>query len=204
MRRFHQSNIVFIHIPKTAGMAVTNCFGLEHLSTDHLVNSDKDKTYLNDDFIRFCVVRNPFTRFISGYKYQCYRQHKNTDKIRTRKIIRDNKLDSDINEFIDFLIDSEFDIRRELWFRPQIRFIRATKPHILLRQENLESEIQIIRRLIPEYYVGLSRVNSSSDRPEQSSITSRLSPKSIEFIKSTYINDFRFLGYSESTPTSLS
>ena len=77
------------------------------------------------------------------------------------------------------MIDSDFDIRQELWFRPQIRFIRAAKPHILLRQENLESEIQIIRRLIPEYYVGLSRVNSSSDRPEQGSITNNLNPNQL-------------------------
>ena len=39
-----------------AGQAVTNAFGENHLTSDHSIKSDEDKKYMNNKFIRFCVI----------------------------------------------------------------------------------------------------------------------------------------------------
>ena len=69
MRQIHDTNLVFIHIPKTAGMAVVSAFGLEHRSTDHMMSREEDRAFLGSEYVRFLVFRDPLARFVSAYKY---------------------------------------------------------------------------------------------------------------------------------------
>ena len=195
MRRIHQTNVVFIHIPKTAGQAVTNAFGEEHRSSDHTIKCLEDKQYKGKEFIRFLVIRDPIARFISAYKYQCHMQYKNYEKVKIRASITKYGLDKDINEFIDFIQKSKIKLRSILWFKPQMSFINIGKPQIILRHENLENDLQIIRRIIPEHYQGLSPVNVSKGREKSDRANCLLNQKSLKFIHKEYKNDFFFLGY---------
>lgn len=76
MRLFDDSNLVFIHIPKTGGQSVVSSFGMEHLSSDHTINSETDTPLLTAAYIRFCVVRDPLKRFMSAYRYSVYMSKK--------------------------------------------------------------------------------------------------------------------------------
>ena len=198
MRRIHQSNVVFIHIPKTAGQAVTNAFGEVHRSSDHGLQSDEDKVYMGNDFIRFCVIRHPINRFISAYKYQCHMQFNQPEKVKIRALITKNSLDKDINEFVKYIEQAEIKLSSILWFRPQMEFINFSRPQIILRHENLENDLQIVRRIIPEHYVGLSPVNVSKGRNRSDSANCLINQKSLEFLQKEYENDFLLLGYKNS------
>ena len=75
MRQIHDTNLVFLHIPKTAGMAVVSAFGLEHSPTDHMMSRPQDKAFLGSQYVRFLVFRDPFARFVSAYNtlFRCSR-----------------------------------------------------------------------------------------------------------------------------------
>jgi hypothetical protein len=192
----HDTNLVFIHIPKNAGQAVTSSFGVKHLSTDHSIASAEDKQYMSPPFIRFCVVRDPVSRFISAYKYHCHMQHINTERVAVRSLIRHSGLDEDVNKFTRHVIASGINLQNDLWFRRQVFWLRATKPHIILRHENLEDDLEIISRLIPQHFVGLRSVNASKGRPRSDMATADLNAESQNFVKTFYEKDFFYLSYS--------
>lgn len=120
---FHEHNVIFVHIPKTAGTTINNVFGLRKLfpisrslleydisimygntseyELDHLTSSDiKKLLYDNslhnvwDCYVKMAVVRNPFDRLVSQYHY-C---KENKDF----RVIGDNP--SNWNTFDDFIL----------------------------------------------------------------------------------------------------
>ena len=68
----HDYQCIFIHQRKCAGCSIINCFGFEV--------SDPEWHFMNDgvlspefatapNYFKFAVVRNPWDRFVSGWKY---------------------------------------------------------------------------------------------------------------------------------------
>lgn len=71
---FISDSLVFVHIPKTGGNSVRslllknlkgNKVNPPHLTYDQIVNHDPKLSELES----FCVVRNPFDRFVSTYRF---------------------------------------------------------------------------------------------------------------------------------------
>ena len=80
---FISDSLVFVHIPKTGGNSVRslllknlkgNKVNPPHLTYDQIVNHDPKLSEIES----FCVVRNPFDRFVSTYRfiYRDYRLQK--------------------------------------------------------------------------------------------------------------------------------
>ena len=74
----HHYRCIFIHQRKTAGSSLKESFGLNRNEPDwHAFNDGRlskkpnwcDKIKKYDDYFVFSVVRNPWDRFISGWKY---------------------------------------------------------------------------------------------------------------------------------------
>lgn len=143
MRHIPNTNLVFVHIPKTAGQAVKDFFGLSLKPSAHGIS---EKEYLNDGFIRFCCVRHPVERFVSAYKYHLHMLSTNPDKP-IRKMIADNGLRVCINEFVRYVIGAGIDINRDLHFRRQIWWIANARPQIIMRHESLASDLNIIKNI---------------------------------------------------------
>jgi hypothetical protein len=60
---------LFIHIPKTAGTSVLSCLSSNNnLKIKHIPLRKYSLSAINDVFV-FCIVRNPFDRFISQWLY---------------------------------------------------------------------------------------------------------------------------------------
>lgn len=72
----HPKKLVFVHNPKTAGRSIIRLLNLDdsesfrfaHMSSDLI----RKKFYQSDwdQFFSFCIVRNPWERYISLYKFQ--------------------------------------------------------------------------------------------------------------------------------------
>ena len=116
MTIFPNQRLVFLHIPKTAGrsikkflqdkeggpvnLGIPHLFPREYVSEGHITQSDWDA------FEKFTVIRNPWARAVSAYKYH----------LRTRKR----------EPFADFLgeyIKGGWDLRRH--GEPQSRYIHG-------------------------------------------------------------------------------
>lgn len=189
------SNLVFLHIPKTAGLSIRSAFAIKTHGYEHSIKSDLDKTYMGGEYVRFTVIRDPIKRFVSAFKYNGGISKKLPTGI--RKILANSEeLRSDINSFTDYLRKNYSDIGTSSdHFRRQIYFIRLAKPHIILRQENLENDIEIVRNLAPGSFKGLPQKNISDIRFDTSSVNTVLSVESEQFVRDYYKPDLFFLGY---------
>ena len=90
MPRLLNSSLFLIHIPKTAGTSLVNKFGKDtHVNWNRLSRSHKTlpemwdtewfKYYKNQDLTYITVVRNPWDRLVSVYKFSfIHKWYKNT------------------------------------------------------------------------------------------------------------------------------
>ena len=66
----YEHNLIFIHVPKNAGTSITEAFemvvGVGHFPTARYI---RDYPREWKTFYKFCVVRNPWDRFVSCYEY---------------------------------------------------------------------------------------------------------------------------------------
>jgi hypothetical protein len=69
----HEFKCIFVHSPKTGGTSINKAFGMDWYHPDvHFMNSGvcgADAAKKPDDYFMFSVVRNPYDRFISGWKF---------------------------------------------------------------------------------------------------------------------------------------
>ncbi|NCP14056.1 MAG: sulfotransferase family protein [Sphingomonadales bacterium] len=72
----HPKKLVFVHNPKTAGRSIVRLLRLDDADSfrfAHVYASTIRSKFLQDDwdqFFSFCVVRNPWERYVSLYKFQ--------------------------------------------------------------------------------------------------------------------------------------
>ena len=167
-------------------MAVVAAFGLEHLPSDHTLNSEQDKVLLGPEYVRFAVFRDPLARFVSAYKYSLSMLHNHIGN-NVREDILNHGLGQDINLFLAHYADQPRRMLTNLHFVPQWFYYVNGKPSILLKQERLDIDIHIAARMAPERFVGLGVHNKS---PEAVDANVTLTEASVERVKELYRTDF--------------
>lgn len=198
MLRVPNTNLAFIHIPKTAGLAVRAAFGMKRGSSgDHSVTSDEDKALVAGDYVRFCVVRNPLTRFVSAYLYNLDRAQLKPTGV--RKLILEAALDRDINDFVAHFAQRNIPFTKYDHFKRQVYYCRLGQPQIILRQERLDTDIKIVAQLAPRQFKGLARKNTAADQDRgkgrDPNLVTELSPASLKLLTEFYSPDFTAFGY---------
>ncbi|WP_456391329.1 sulfotransferase family 2 domain-containing protein [Profundibacter sp.] len=193
MHRIPNTRIVFLHIPKTAGQAIKAAFSIRSSTNAHAYDTDRDKIFMSPKHIRFCVVRNPYDRFISAYRYNCFFAGEKSAGLPA--MLNENKLTSDINDFINYTRKNKINLADYDHFKRQIRYVAAARPQIILRQENLDNDIQIIARLVGLENIVLPKKNRSSDRSQLDKINIELTDDNWDYINERYAEDYRLLGY---------
>jgi hypothetical protein len=65
----NDKNVLFIHIPKTAGTSILSCLNNnQEFKIKHFTLKEYSSRILNNTYV-FCVIRNPFDRFVSQWLY---------------------------------------------------------------------------------------------------------------------------------------
>lgn len=189
---FGKLNCLFIHIPKTAGVSVIRgLFG--HDSFGHIPLSsyyqNLSKEQVNNTY-KFCVVRNPFDRLLSGYNYL-----RSGGRGREIDLNYQSKL-SDCLSFEDFVLNwlEKPDIRNMEHFLPQHLFVTDTNGNLMINEvikfENLHEGIKKVTKALSIKNVNLEKLNVSSKTSQI------LTKETRDVIVRVYEKDFVLFGYN--------
>jgi hypothetical protein len=216
-----QYNFIFVHIPKTAGLSVTDAFGkygrprgrtiwrsisrrlpfTESPATAHFrVHEPASKMIAKltrpvfDRFLSFSVVRNPFDHAVSHYEYMKQFRIKSTaDKVGEMS-------------FRGYL---EYRMRKPFWndtifarMPDQSYYLTdrsgALAVKRLVRFENLNAELEQLSRdlALPDF--ALRHVNKT--KADKKPMASYYDPTTEDLVRKIYDRDFELLGYSRDLP----
>jgi hypothetical protein len=128
----YEHQLGYIHIPKTGGLDLTNKFipllAYEHkfiIKTPDLHNTTAEMYKIPS----FAVLRDPISRFISGFKFMNF-------------YVLHNKY-TDINDFLDNTTDNEL---MEYTYKPQCNWLTGNSNNIYIVKYD---EINIYNNIIP-------------------------------------------------------
>lgn len=146
LNSFYESKIIFIHIPKTAGVSfLKSMFGDVTLEGHRSVSFYK-KIFKNtySDFLTFTIVRNPWDRLYSSYKFL----QKGGINIHDKNAFQTHLCN--YRDFEDFVINGldQKIIWKIVHFIPQYNFICDENDKILVdyvgKFENLKKSVEEI------------------------------------------------------------
>jgi len=174
---------VYIHVPKTAGMAITSTL-LKIDLNDHQkifkkeANGDRGALWhgtaeiLDDtrrNYFKFCFVRNPWDRMVSFYTYH---KKKHSEKIT-------------FNEFCERVRTSSLD-----WWRPQVDYTQTVD--FIGRYENIQDDFKILCRKINFPYIPVKKQNVSNNSRSYKEFYSLVTRDVVENIYKEDIKTFEY------------
>lgn len=209
----HQYKFVFIHIPKTAGTsmgtALYKACGVEGVYGGLDIHHDDLTEEILRDYFVFTVVRNPWDRMYSQYKYRKFlhilpfeKAVYNLDdyftvhysKIPTRPVIPVNKISRAhmFDEFVHLPSQLEF-------LKGKYNDAINKVPYIdyYARFENLDEDWKVICEKIGIEHVPFPHKNKSRDEQTafHTDYRSVYSKETEEFIRKKYIDDVEVFKY---------
>tara|TARA_B100000579_G_scaffold437718_1_gene468577 strand:- start:1299 stop:1928 length:630 start_codon:yes stop_codon:yes gene_type:complete len=202
---FLDSNSAFIHIPKTAGIAIS--VGLYGLSLGHIRASsyfrNNEKKW--EDLFSFTFVRDPISRFVSAYNFLKTGGINKYDLSFSKKY---NLQKVNINEFVIRYFSTQNMILNKTYihFIPQVNFLLNPKDNFPLvskvyRFENIEesykevvNELRSKTNRFTPYSETLPKLNLTSNHTSNTRKTD-LSNNSIKVLKNYYSEDIQTFGY---------
>jgi hypothetical protein len=188
----------FIHIPKTGGTAVIQALQLDPQGYHDDWNLYPPETR---DFISFAVVRDPIDRFVSQFNFgmsdRSYWHIKGTkSEFADYQIMKDmtmNEIAEDLR-----LPFKERRLKHSGWW-PQSWFVcdhgGRVRVHYVLRQEQLERDLNLMLGELGQPPVSLSIVNTSERRLDVATV--RSDPAFTAKLVELYKTDYRAFGYVE-------
>ena len=200
-----QLKAIFIHIPKNAGTSIEKALGANLKNLHKGPNrskhgTPKDKIYKNlwnnDEFFKFCFVRNTFDRFVSAYEYDYMMSFskgyamrpKGPDTARRKKVRRLGK------EGFNTFVEDFFSKKRQqipVWYRRQTYWTHAAEYDFIGRFENIEDDFKKVTEKLG-IQAKLPKVNSS----KRSNYKEYYNDKSIEIISNFYKKEIEEYNYS--------
>lgn len=192
---FDEYETIFIHIPKTGGLAV--CSGLfgsqiggHRTLRQYELIYDKSKF---DRYFKFCFVRNPWERLASAYFFLKKGGINNKDKKWFDKYISHFQT---FPEFIKGWVTSE-NVRQCVHFRQQIQFIESAPSQIAVdfvgRFENLVEDYEFVRKQLG---IGVPLPIMNVNPHPKSSYDS----ESAEIVSDVFRDDILAFGYESDGP----
>jgi len=204
------NGFIFIHNPKTGGSSVKQYLhnlnlsfkkGDWHYSIKQLRGfTDRDNT----DYFKFGTCRNPFSRLVSAFTYNCrncvnpnnYHWKSYPDSYPILKKWTNHNNGDLINNFRYFVaskdFDKIFDRRWPVHFYPQSKFLKPKDVDLLIRFENLQEGFrEAITRIGIENSAKLPLVNSSNHVHYKEFYDIQ----TMDIVSKKYREDFTVFGY---------
>jgi hypothetical protein len=189
---FDQTCSIFVHIPKCAGISVSDTLYKSHAGghypLDSYVDAFEPQKLL--EYFKFTIVRNPWDRLVSAYHFLCNGGMNHGDADFYEKELK-NYLDFD--DFVKQWLNTE-NISKGVHFRPQTDFIlerhRKVELDFIGYFENLDEDFEFIARKI-----GCADKLASKNKSSHKAYTDYYSDETRELVAEVYRNDIEYLGY---------
>lgn len=206
-----EKKFIFIHVPKTSGTAMSNTIIKKYPNSEQLSNVEKsgenkgiDKMHLYNEviskyideyklsnYIKFCIVRNPYDKLYSAWNY-----------------LKDRYQYKNVNEFVKHELCETFIYGKEMkeldarvHYRPQFTFIYNNNQDKyvdnILKYENLNKDISNLNK---QYNLNILEYGKNQN---EKSYIKHFNKESINKINNLYRKDFMLLQYDMITPLKL-
>ena len=180
----HQYKCIFIHQRKAGGYSIISDFGFQirevewHLYNDGTLSEEwKFRKTIAKGYIVFTVVRNPWDRFISGWKYL------------------NNYRDKTLAEVLQEASNIKGPRDYKHLVRPQLDILMNEKgifvPDYVLRFENLQEDYNKLSHIIGKKESTLPRLNETSHEH----YTAYFDSKTKKTFEALFKKDIDFFGY---------
>lgn len=195
----------FIHIPKCAGMSIRSWYQKTFKGQQVIDKNHAPRFYFNNDCFFWTIVRNPYSRAISWYKYRGYiiiKRRKRHEQYR-------NEI-SDWEKGINYWLEKRFDTE---WFDPDNGpnmygpvndYFRISTPMVkwledkdknlsinkIIKLDNINEDIKEIYNIANTNIV----MPIKNESPKKYQVNS-LSKNSKKIIETFYKEDFELLDY---------
>jgi hypothetical protein len=201
-KEFVEKRIIYIHIPKSAGNAVTeSIFGKPSLD---LAGHTFARQFMRarPDFYRSCVKftfsRHPVSRFISAYSFLKRGGMTERDAAWAEAFLRDCP---DIHRFVEKMRGPFFrgEVMNHIHFIPQWKFVTDKAGTCIVdflgKYENLETDFATVSAMTG-VATPLKRVNESDQAFKH---TQTLRPDEMQFVEDIYQLDMKLFNYETVT-----
>lgn len=197
LRSYDRHKVIFIHIPKSAGVSVcTSLFG--NLGGGHTTADDYEIVYSSLEFhsyFKFSFVRNPWDRLYSAYRYLKAGGMNAEDKAWAHNHLRPYET------FESFVLNwvNPLSVNSYIHFVPQHKFIVLSRKKeicvdFLGRFENLESDFsEIIERCPSLNESALEKLNASEKN--RTYFRDAYSSNMSAIVEKAYAEDITLFGY---------
>jgi hypothetical protein len=191
---YTDKKVIFIHVPKAAGTSVA--LSLYGRSISH-VSAKKFKKYFSKSFeenFTFSIVRNPYERLYSAYKFIRSGGTKEVPT-NTKKKYMSDELDSFEKFIVNYI--SKVDLKNEDYvLQPQFWFTHDNDKNQLVNKvcklENILDFVNYYTKLDPDYV--LSHHNMTSNSKTKIEV---YTPEMKELVDKIYFSDFELFNYEK-------
>lgn len=196
-------NVIFIHIPKTAGKSFYySLFGEDMVPHQSLENYYKYDPVKFDKYLKVCVVRNPWDRFVSAFSYLNAIDDNLMHSDRDIKFANENLRRFDnVNDFLNE-INLNKKLRKKIlnWthFKPQYKYIFVNdknKVDYMCKFENLPSSYENIKNAL-NLDSGSVLLERNVNKERKKSYWDYFTYDSAKIIEEIYAKDIEEFGYS--------
>lgn len=199
-KSFRDSQCIFVHIPKCAGISVArSLFGNDaggHLPIRAYLKNFSEQEFVN--FFKFTIVRNPWDRLVSAYWYLKNGGMNQSDRMWAEQHLSFYK---NFNEFVIEWVCTE-NIETGLHFQPQYQFVALPKPlpsrgviipfDFIGSFENLHHDFSYIQQQLG--FEGQLRHENKTPK-KYKDFRSYYSDKTREIVANVYREDIALFGY---------
>ena len=137
--------LIFIHVPKTAGMAISSAVGLlspKHDTQQEIIKQAQSYDLDISKYFQFAFIRNPWDRFLSLYFYLKFGSDR-WPSDRSNNLIRSLNFNSFCSNFeIGNLVTSPFVSERH--YKAQLEFIDLSKIDFIGRFEKIQKDFNFV------------------------------------------------------------
>ncbi|MBT4345804.1 MAG: sulfotransferase family 2 domain-containing protein [Flavobacteriales bacterium] len=193
LNAFHETQTIFIHIPKTAGISIINAiYGDVSLSghRSYYFNTVALDIQFRNTYFSFAFVRNPFERLYSSYLFLKNGGINKHDQKAYETYI------SKYNDFEDFILNGLNNkiIYEITHFIPQVDYLCDFKNNILVdfvgRFEKLDEDIRVLSKKL-NMKINLDHLNFNEKKDYQLVYTKKM----IEIVSNLYSKDLEIFNY---------